>query len=174
MDDGWSSIVNRLSSMVPSTGPQTTDDTPSSIVYGLHQEVALFKFERLAVYQAALDYVDRCYGLAERLPEQERYNLAGQLRRAATSVALNIAEGSTGQSDAEQARFLGIALRSLLETVACQHMIARRGYLDGSAELGQAYTEAESLARSIQAMRRALGGAASRLREEEPGYGDER
>lgn len=41
-------------------------------------------------------------------------------------MALNIAEGSTGQTDAEQGRFLGLAVRSLLETVACQHIISRR------------------------------------------------
>lgn len=132
----------------------------------------MFKFEQLTIYQSALDYVDRCYDLAERLPERERYNLASQLRRAATSVVLNIAEGSTGQSDAEQVRFLGMALRSLLETVACQQLIQRRGYLDGTAGLGKAYEEAESLARSMQAMRRALGGTGARLREEEAAYGD--
>ena len=88
-----------------------------------------FKFEKLEVWQLALDYVDAVYEVAERLPVSERYNLASQFTRAATSVALNIAEGSTGQTDAEQARFLGLAIRSLLETVACQHLISRRGYL---------------------------------------------
>jgi four helix bundle protein len=42
---------------------------------------------------------------------------------------LNIAEGSTGQSDLEQKRFLGLALRSYLETVACFDMIELHGYL---------------------------------------------
>ncbi|MGE5376633.1 MAG: four helix bundle protein [Bacteroidota bacterium] len=49
--------------------------------------------------------------------------------RAATSVALNIAEGSQGQSDAEQARFLGMKIRSLIETVACEQVIQRRNYI---------------------------------------------
>jgi len=86
---------------------------------------AVFKFEQLEIYQSALDYVDRCYTVADGLPESERYNLRSQLLRAATSVVLNIAEGSTGQSDAEQVRFLGMALRSLLETVVCGHLIQR-------------------------------------------------
>ena len=64
-----------------------------------------YKFERLEVWQLALEYIDRMYDLADRLPSSEEYNLKSQLRRAATSIALNIAEGSTGQSDAEQARF---------------------------------------------------------------------
>lgn len=79
-----------------------------------------FKFENLTVWQMALEYVDLMYHLAEKLPASKQYNLASQLTRAATSISLNIAEGSTGQTDAEQKRFLGLALRSLIETVACQ------------------------------------------------------
>jgi four helix bundle protein len=79
----------------------------------------MHKFEKLEVWQLAIEYADLCYSLAGQLPKHEEYNLASQLRQAAVSVALNIAEGSTGQSDAEQARFLGMALRSLIETVAC-------------------------------------------------------
>jgi four helix bundle protein len=78
-----------------------------------------FKFENLEVWQLGLDYVDLMYELAEKIPRSEDFNLKSQLTRAATSVTLNIAEGSTGQSDAEQNRFLGLALRSLIETVAC-------------------------------------------------------
>ena len=133
----------------------------------------MFKFEKLEIYQLALDYVDRCYALSERLPDHERYNLVQQLRRAATSVVLNIAEGSTGQSDAEQTRFLGMALRSLLETVACQQLIRRRGYLDDVALITPAYQQAETLARRIQAMRRAIMPRQAGLGEEEVQYAAE-
>jgi four helix bundle protein len=76
--------------------------------------------------------------------------------RAATSVALNIAEGSTGQTDNEQARFLGLAIRSLLETVACQHLIHRLGCLEDAASLREAYRQAGTLAAKLQAMRKAI------------------
>jgi four helix bundle protein len=89
----------------------------------------MYKFQRLRVYQMALDYQDMIYGLSAELPDDERFNLVSQIPRAAVSIALNIAEGSTGQSDAEQHRFLGHALRSYLETVACMDIIERRGYL---------------------------------------------
>ena len=56
----------------------------------------MYKFERLEVYQLALDYVDLIYAVADRLPGIEGFNLKPQLRRAATSVVLNIAGGSTG------------------------------------------------------------------------------
>ena len=77
----------------------------------------------------ALGYVDAVYELSRLLPEREKYNLASQIERAATSIVLNIAEGSTGQSDPEQNRFLGLALRSYLETIACCDLIERRAYL---------------------------------------------
>jgi four helix bundle protein len=87
-----------------------------------------------------------CYSIAESLPKQEDYNLISQIRRAAVSVALNIAEGSTGQSDAEQARFLSLAIPSLIETVACQHLIHRRKYLDDISLLREAYQASDKLA----------------------------
>ena len=117
----------------------------------------MYKFERLEVYQLALDYIDQVYGVADKLPPTEIYNLGSQIRRAATSIALNIAEGSTGQSDPEQGRFLGLAIRSLLETVACQHIIQRRHYLDKQQELLRKLEESgRVLARKLQAVRRSL------------------
>ena len=129
-----------------------------------------YKFEKLEVWQLAMEYTDLIYGIAERLPRFEEYNLQRQLRRAATSVALNIAEGSTSQSDAEQARFLGLAVRSLIETVACQHLIHRRGYLDDSAQLRQTYQFSRKLFAKIQAFRKTLRASADSLREDEPIY----
>lgn len=89
-----------------------------------------FKFEQLDVWKMSLDYCDSIYELANKLPESERFNLNSQITCAATSISLNIAEGSTSQSDPEQSRFLGMALRSLIETVACQRLITRRSYVN--------------------------------------------
>jgi four helix bundle protein len=52
------------------------------------------------------------------------------MKRAADSVVLNISEGSTGQSKAEFKRFLGIALRSAIEIVACLFMAKARKYIN--------------------------------------------
>ena len=123
-----------------------------------------FKFERLDVWQLALDYIDLMYKLAEKLPSKENYNLKSQLTRAATSIALNIAEGSTGQSDAEQNRFLGMAVRSLIETVACQRIIKRRKYLVNDPILDEADRQAQSLVKRLHAFRKALVPAS--IREE--------
>jgi four helix bundle protein len=117
----------------------------------------MFKFERLRVYQLALDYVDLVYEVTDNLPRSEEYNIRGQMKRAATSVALNVAEGSTSQSDPEQARFLSMAIRSLLETVACRHIIERRNYLkEHQTLLDQLSTSSEMLARMLQAMRKSV------------------
>ena len=127
-----------------------------------------YKFERLDIWNLALEYVDQVYALVEQLPRSEEFNLKSQFTRAATSVALNIAEGSTGQSDAEQARFLGLALRSLVETVACQHLAMRRNYFPIAEPVRDAYRSSESLFIKIQAMRNTL--RADRIAEASAGY----
>ena len=88
-----------------------------------------YKFQSLRVYQLSLKYIRQVYELIKFMPEDEKFNLSSQLVRAATSIALNIAEGSTGQSNKEQARFLGLAIRSYIETVACLDLIDQEGYL---------------------------------------------
>jgi four helix bundle protein len=130
-----------------------------------------FKFEKLEVWQLALDYIDLIYEIAEQLPRSEEYNLKSQITRAATSVALNIAEGSTGQTDAEQARFLGLAIRSLLETVACQHIISRREFLRDVTLLRRAYRQAEILVAKLHTMRKTIAPERPWLREEPAEYG---
>ena len=132
-----------------------------------------FKFEKLEVWQLSLDYVDLVYEIAGMLPRSEEYNLKSQMLRAGTSVSLNIAEGSTGQTDAEQARFLGLAIRSLLETVACQHLIHRRGYLKNTEPLRRAYKQAEILTAKLHTMRKAISPEKRWLREEVTVYGSE-
>ncbi len=85
-----------------------------------------FKCEQLEVWRLALEYLDLVYQIAGQLPRFEAYNLKSQIVRAATSVTLNMAERSTRQTDAEQGRFLGMAIRSVIETVACLRLIERR------------------------------------------------
>ena len=118
-----------------------------------------FRFEELRVWGEALAYADLAYEIAERLPAVERYNLADQLRRAATSVALNIAEGSTSQSRADNARFVGYAVRSLIECVACHRLIQRRGYPVPPDTMAAAEERAAILFRRLQAFRHALARA---------------
>jgi len=132
-----------------------------------------FKFEKLEVWQLALEYIDLIYDIANQLPKSEEYNLKSQMVRAATSVTLNIAEGSTGQTDTEQARFLGLAIRSALETVACQHIISRRKFLEDASPLRLAYTRAETLVAKLHSFRKAIAPNQTWLREELASYATE-
>jgi four helix bundle protein len=114
-----------------------------------------YKFEKLEIYQLSLEYLDLIYHLAGKLPRGEEYNLRSQIIRASTSITLNIAEGSTTQSDPEQIRFLGIALRSLIETAACQNIMKRRNYSD-TMDLNTVYQFSQKLFAKIQAMIKGL------------------
>jgi len=67
--------------------------------------------------------------LSDSFPPKELYNLSSQIRRAADSVALNISEGSIGQSNPEQHKFIGYSIRSLAEVVTCLHKAKMRNYI---------------------------------------------
>ncbi|MBS1935281.1 MAG: four helix bundle protein, partial [Bacteroidetes bacterium] len=58
-----------------------------------------FKFERLIVWQKAVELSDIVNQLTKNFPKDELFVLTSQIKRAADSVSLNIAEGSTGQSN---------------------------------------------------------------------------
>ena len=65
----------------------------------------------------------RFYRLAEQLPKYERYNLASQLRRAALSTVLNIAEGYGRYHFLDKLRFFYYARGSLFETLIPKSLI---------------------------------------------------
>jgi four helix bundle protein len=88
-----------------------------------------YKFEKLEVWKSSLELSDIVYLISDQLPSLENFNLKSQILRAVTSISLNIAEGSTYASSAEQKRFIRIALHSLVEVIACLKIIERRDYL---------------------------------------------
>jgi four helix bundle protein len=88
----------------------------------------VFEFEKLRVYQKALDLVDQVYKITKKYPQEERFGLINQFRRAAVSVVLNLAEGSGG-TKAEFKQFLKIARRSIRECVAVIEVSFRQKYI---------------------------------------------
>jgi four helix bundle protein len=93
------------------------------------------------------------YEFSADLPSNERYNLADQLRRAATSIPLNNAEGAGCATDAEFAHFLSYAYRSLKEAataieLACRLYPALRGTQSDSL-----LNDADELSRMVYALR---------------------
>ena len=88
-----------------------------------------FKFEKLIIWQKAMDLGVDIFNLSYKFPKEKIYNLSSQIRRAVDSVALNISEGSIGQSVPEYKRFIGFSIRSLAEVVTCLHKARRREYI---------------------------------------------
>jgi four helix bundle protein len=110
-----------------------------------------FKFERLTVWNRALELSDQIDKIAVTFPKLEIYSLSSQAKRAADSVVLNIAEGSTLQSNIEFKRFLVIANRSAIEVVACLHIAIRRKYIQ-QEQFKLLYDNYLSLVKQIQAL----------------------
>ncbi len=120
----------------------------------------MFKFEKLDVWQKAVDYADLIYRITQSFPVEERFGLTSQLRRSAVSVSSNIAEGSSRSSDTDMARFIEIAYGSLLESVS-EMEIAKRQRLLNNDMFGKAYKKAENLAKMLSGFRRTLKGPRS-------------
>lgn len=114
-----------------------------------------FKFEKLVVWQKAVDLSDVIHQLVKKFPKDELYILSSQFKRAADSVSLNIAEGSTGQTNPEFNRFLGMALRSNIEVVGCLFLAKRRNYIDNN-EFDKIYKVCEEILIMINGLRNKL------------------
>ena len=115
-----------------------------------------FKFEKLIVWQIALDLADAVYQLTVKyFSKEEIYVLTSQIRRAADSVSLNIAEGSTGQSNAAFTRFLNIAVRSDVEVVGCLYLGRKRNYIKNN-DFEVIYKQCEEILVMINGLKNAL------------------
>lgn len=90
------------------------------------------KYRELVVWQRAMELVTQVYALSRGFPREEQFGLISQLRRAAISIPLNVAEGVGSDSSREFARFLTIALRSAYETMTAIDLSVRLGYADQS------------------------------------------
>src|SRR5471030_1297745 len=111
-----------------------------------------FKFEKLIVWQKAVDLSADVSELTKTFPKDELFVLSSQIKRAADSVALNIAEGSTGQSNPEFNKFLGYAIRSNIEVVGCLHLAKRRDLITAEAFF-KLYQQCEEILVMINSLR---------------------
>lgn len=114
-----------------------------------------FKFEQLEVWKRAVDYTNDIHSITLTFPKEELFILTSQIKRAADSIALNLAEGSTGQSNLEFSKFCGYALRSAIEVVSCLYVAQRRNLIT-QKDFKLLYDEAEVIVRQIQALRKSL------------------
>lgn len=88
---------------------------------------------RLDIYHASKKLVIACYRYSERFPQEEKYALTRQIRRAAISVHLNIAEGCSRKSVTERKRFYEISRGSLVEIDAAFDISVELDYINKAA-----------------------------------------
>ena len=115
----------------------------------------MFRFEKLDVWQHAIEFAGRAYAVTRAFPENERYGLTSQLRRAAVSISSNVVEGSGRNSDTEFARYIEIAYASLMEVVSQATIAHRQGFMHQQA-FDELYQASERLARMLSGLRSSL------------------
>ncbi len=118
-------------------------------------ESIYFKFERLEVWQHAREFTNSIYSVTANLPKNELFGITSQLRRAASSIMLNIAEGSERQSDQDFQRFLRMALASLEEVVAALYIASDQRLIEERGFKG-IYKDAAHLSAQIKSFLKAL------------------
>jgi four helix bundle protein len=112
-------------------------------------------FRDLFVWQRSMELIRAVYPVADALPPTERYGLTPQLRRAATSVALNIAEGKQRTSRKEYCRFIDIALGSLSEVEAIL-LIVNELYADNILVAQPTFDDIVTLRKMLFSLRKKL------------------
>ena len=114
-----------------------------------------FRFEGLEIFHAAIDFSARVHETVKKFPSEERFDLTSQARRAANSIALNIAEGSGRGTKKDFSHFLDMALGSTFETVACFFVARKQSYVS-EHDLDEMKRNGESLSKRINAFKRTL------------------
>ncbi len=114
-----------------------------------------FRFETLDIWKDSVLFIKDIYIITKTFPREEFFSLVDQLRRAATSIAANISEGSGSSSKKEFAYFLDVSVKSLYEAVSHLfvakelHYISHQTYKD-------LYNKAEILSKKIRAFKASI------------------
>jgi len=114
-------------------------------------------FEDLIVWQKAHQFVLMVYAITESFPKQEMFGLTSQLRRAAVSIAANIAEGFKKKGKADKARFMNIAEGSLEE---CRYYLILTNDLK-YGDIAKLKQQIEEVSKLINAYSKAILGSGS-------------
>ena len=106
---------------------------------------------RLIVWQQAMDLIEQIYRLTERFPSEERFGLVTQMRRAAISVASNIAEGSARHTTKETLQAFYIARGSISELDTQVDIAARLRFID-SQEQASTLSDIDEIGRLLNGL----------------------
>ncbi|OGE19587.1 hypothetical protein A3A14_01605 [Candidatus Daviesbacteria bacterium RIFCSPLOWO2_01_FULL_43_38] len=113
------------------------------------------KFRKLNVWRRSVKFVTEIYKITSKFPKEEKFGLMDQIRRAAISISLNIAEGSGAGTDAEFIRFLRMAQRSAYEVIAALEIAINLKMTDTSI-LEEASSEVDQLSAMISGLIKSL------------------
>ena len=110
----------------------------------------MFKFEELEIWKESIKFTSDVYRITKTFPAEERFGLTQQLRNAAISISLNIAEGSGRYHNRDFLRFLQISIGSLYEVVSGVFIAKNQEYISDK-DFKNTYLEAEKIAKMINA-----------------------
>jgi len=108
----------------------------------------MYHFEKLEIWQKAMNLVDDIYSMSEKFPAREKFALTDQIRRSAISIPVNIAEGSGRNYKKEFIQFLSITRGSLYETVTLLMIARKRNYID-DLEYKEVFTNIDSVGKML-------------------------
>lgn len=77
----------------------------------------VFSFEKLKVWQEAMDFSVEIYSISKNFPSEEKFGITSQLKRASNSISANIAEGTSRKTSKDKAHFSTIAFSSTMEVL---------------------------------------------------------
>lgn len=128
--------------------------------------VAIASYKELRVWQKEMDLAEAAYRATEKFPTHEAYGMTSQIRRAAVSIAANIAEGYGRGSSGAYLMFLRTSRGSLLEFETHIAISCRVGLLSEEASM-LLNKEADGIGRMLSALIRSVEKSATR-----PGFQD--
>ena len=116
----------------------------------------MHKYRDLKVWQRAMAFTVTIYRESRGWPESERFGLISQVRRAAASIPMNIAEGAGSSSNKDFCRFVEIALRSTYEVMTAIDIARGLEYLPGE-RADTLLVEADEIAAMSVGLMKSLG-----------------
>ena len=111
----------------------------------------MFRFEKLEIWKDARNLVRQVYSITKKFPTEERFCLTDQIRRAAISISLNIAEGPDKKSDLDFKRFLKMAIGSAEEMITGFFIALDLKYIS-QEEFNEIYSEVNKIVAKINAL----------------------
>lgn len=115
----------------------------------------LFYFEKLEVWKNARYLVIDIYNVTSTFPDNEKFGVTNQIRRASTSITANIAEGMSRQTEKEKSRFINISFSSCIEVINFLIISNDLGFLD-DINYERLRIKTESISKQLNALSKTL------------------